>query len=326
MTLVRLPRPLLWGPRSGVAAAHPLAVTAGMEVLGAGGNAVDAAVAAGAALAVVAPDACGLGGDALLLVAAPGRAPVAYVGGAALPARAILPFTGYGPASAGVPGAVAAWCAVHADHGRLPLAAVLAPGAALAADGFPVSGGLAAALERRGERLRAAAPGWGALGATAGSVLRQPELAATLEAIRARGADGFYRGAVATAIAGAVRTSDGRGIDPDDLAAYAVAAQEPVTAELRAGPPRGHRAALAGGARGPGAAVARGRPGPGHRRRRARRDRGGQAGLRAPRGPRRDRRRRGPARRRPPGRARAGEHVARAERRRSHRGGGHRGR
>jgi gamma-glutamyltranspeptidase / glutathione hydrolase len=226
---VRLPRPLLWGPRSGVAAAHPLAVSAGMEILAAGGNAVDAAVAAAAALAVVAPDGCGLGGDALLLVAAPGRAPVAYVGGAALPARPILPFTEYGPASAGVPGAVAAWCAVHDDHGRLPLPDVFAPAAALAAGGFPVSGALAAALERRAGLLGAGASAWAARGARAGATLRQPALAATLEAIRSGGPPGFYAGPVATAIAAAVRAPGGEGIAEDDLAAYAVAAQEPVT-------------------------------------------------------------------------------------------------
>jgi gamma-glutamyltranspeptidase/glutathione hydrolase len=225
---VRLPGPLLWGPRSGVVAAHPLAVTAGLEVLGAGGNAVDASVAAAVALAVVVPDACGLGGDALLLVDRPGAPPVAYVGGAALPADPIVPFTTYGPASAGVPGAVAAWCAVHADHGRLPLADVLAPAAELAAGGFPVSGGLVAALRRRGEQLRAACPEWPALEATAGSMLRQPELAGTLEAIREAGPAGFYAGPVATAIADAVRAPGGEGISVEDLAAYAVVATEPV--------------------------------------------------------------------------------------------------
>ena len=68
-------------------AAHPLAVTAGDDVLRLGGNAVDAAVAAAAALAVVAPDQCGLGGDALLLVREPDGAVAAYVGAAALPQR-----------------------------------------------------------------------------------------------------------------------------------------------------------------------------------------------------------------------------------------------
>ena len=93
----RLPRPLLRGCRGGVVAAHPLAVTAGDDVLRAGGNAVDAAVAAAAALAVVAPDQCGLGGDALLLVRRPDGAVAAYVGAAARAAAPDPPGHGLRP-------------------------------------------------------------------------------------------------------------------------------------------------------------------------------------------------------------------------------------
>ncbi len=239
---VRIVRPLLRGPRAGIAAAHPLAVGAGTDVLAAGGNALDAAVAAAAALAVLTPDACGLGGDALLLVQAPGEPPVAYVGGAAMPRRPILPVTVYGPASAGVPGAVAAWCEAHARFGRLPLASVLAPSVELAAGGFPVSAGLTSALERHRERLEAGASGWSGLGAVTGSTLRQPELARTLDAIRADGAAGFYTGPVAQATADAVCRHDGRGIVRDDLAGYAVAGEAPLTgvygrARLAVAPP-----------------------------------------------------------------------------------------
>ena len=74
---VALPRPLLRGGRSAVVAAHPLAVSAGLEVAAAGGNAVDSAVAAAATLAVVTPEACGVGGDALMLVDVPGAEPAA---------------------------------------------------------------------------------------------------------------------------------------------------------------------------------------------------------------------------------------------------------
>lgn len=226
---VRIVRPLLRGPRSAIAAAHPLAVSAGSEVLAAGGNALDASVAAAAALAVVAPDACGLGGDALLLVQESGEPPTAYVGAAALPRRPILPVTVYGPASAGVPGAVAAWIEAHARFGRLPLADVLAPSIELALGGFPVSEGLAGALGRRRERLQTGAAGWSLLDAVTGSTLRQPELAGALGGIAAQGAAGFYSGAVATAIADAVCTPEGHGIRPEDLAAYSVTGEAAVT-------------------------------------------------------------------------------------------------
>ncbi|MEO8967619.1 MAG: gamma-glutamyltransferase [Solirubrobacteraceae bacterium] len=240
---VSIARPLLRGPRAALAAAHPLAVAAGADVFAAGGNAVDAAVAAAAALAVLCPDACGLGGDALMLVSAEGEPPLAYLGAAAVPAEPLRPVTLYGPASAGVPGAVAAWCEAHARFGRLALAEVLAPSVTLAERGFPASDWLSGALARRRERLTVGAEGWSVLGAAGARTLRQPELAATLRAISAGGAAAFYTGAVAEATAAAVAgraralaaragagegggtPPEGRGITPADLAAYSVSAE-----------------------------------------------------------------------------------------------------
>lgn len=222
---VALPRPLLRGPRTAVVAAHPLAVTAGADVAAAGGSAVDAAVAAAAALAVVAPEACGLGGDALFLVDVPHEGPVAYVGAAAAPRRAILPITTAGPGSIGVPGAVAAWCAAHARFGALALADVLAPAARLAREGFPVSAQLASALGRRDALLATGAAGWAVRAAREGETLRQPELAAVFEAVRELGAPGFTGGWVAEAIAAATGEL---GVAREDLGAYAVEPEAPV--------------------------------------------------------------------------------------------------
>ncbi len=224
----RLPRPLLRGCRGGVVAAHPLAVTAGDDVLRAGGNAVDAAVAAAAALAVVAPDQCGLGGDALLLV----RGPTARWPPTSAPPRCrsarssrSRPTARRAPAS---PAPSPRGARRTRRPGRLPLADVLGPATDLALTGFPVSDWLAGARDRRAARLDDGAPGWPLLTARPGDVWRQGALAETLEAVRAHGVDGFYRGPVAEAIEGAV-TTGGDGIDRDDLAAYAVAAEAPVT-------------------------------------------------------------------------------------------------
>ena len=154
----RLPRPVLRGCRGGVVAAHPLAVTAGDDVLRLGGNAVDAAVAAATALAVVAPDQCGLGGDALLLVREADGAVTAYVGAAALPQRPILPVTTHGPASAGVPGSVAAVRRARQASGAWR---------------SPTSSGRPRTSRSPGSRCRAGWPGR-ATGASAASATARP--------------------------------------------------------------------------------------------------------------------------------------------------------
>lgn len=227
---VNLPRPTLLGARYAVAAAHPLAASAGASVFERGGNAVDAAVSAAVALAVVAPEACGLGGDALAVLARPGEPSVAYLGGAAVPSGR-LPLDGaYGPAAAGVPGAVAAWCELHGDHGMLPLGDALAPAIGLAREGFPVSPGLPAAVARGGLPLRQQLARCPILELQAGTWWRQPELASVLEEVAARGAEGFYRGWVAGAITAASEVS------ADDLGRYRVSAEEPVQGGYRGVP------------------------------------------------------------------------------------------
>jgi gamma-glutamyltranspeptidase/glutathione hydrolase len=195
------------GPRSGlrgmVAAADQLAASAGIRMLAAGGSAADAAVATGAAMAVVGPHMSGLGGDVLAMVSAPGRAPEALLGvgragGGSDAARqraeghATMPLRG-DIRSVQVPGAVDGWLALHARYGRLPLADVLAPAIELAEEGFPASIMLALA-----SNLIHALPGAGELcpgGPLAiGQPVRLPGIARTLRAIAAEGRAGFYEG------------------------------------------------------------------------------------------------------------------------------------
>ena len=140
-------------PRSGlrgmVAAADQLASSAGIDVMARGGSAADAAVATGATMAVVGPHLCGLGGDVLAMVAAPGSPPEALLSagraGRGSDADAmrgagmsVMPLRG-DIRSVQVPGAVDGWLALHERYGRLPLADVLAPAIELADDGFPAS-------------------------------------------------------------------------------------------------------------------------------------------------------------------------------------------
>jgi gamma-glutamyltranspeptidase len=144
-------RPDVVGEAGVVVAGHPTAAQIGLEVLRRGGNAVDAAVAAAAALAVLLPHMCGLGGDAFLLAYDPERRHVAALNGSgrsaaaatpeALAARGharAVPVKGPLVATLTVPGAVAAWADALDRLGSRPLAELLAPARELAARGFPV--------------------------------------------------------------------------------------------------------------------------------------------------------------------------------------------
>jgi len=230
--------------QAGIASAHPLATAAGMEILDAGGNAFDAAVAVTAALGVVEPFSSGIGGGGFWLLhrAADGRqmfldgrerAPLAATEDMFLDDRGELtPASMEGPLSAGIPGVPAALAHLSEGYGRLPLARSLMPAIRLAREGFPVS-----ARYRRLAALRL--PLLRRYHATAtlflkdgelppiGHVIRQPDLARTLERMAEQGAAGFYQGETADLLVTAVRASGGLWRHAD-LASYQVKEREPV--------------------------------------------------------------------------------------------------
>ncbi len=199
--------------RHGMAAtSHPLSSLAAIDVLQAGGNALDAAIAACAVQCVVEPGSTGIGGDCFALISPDGSDRiVAYNGSGRAPAaadaawyrnRGFTAIPRQSPHAVTVPGAVEAWARLLADHGTRPLGALLRPAIALARDGYAVGPRVARDWASQEALLRAdpdaariflregRAPG-------AGSVHRQPELAETLEAIGRHGPDAFYTGEVA---------------------------------------------------------------------------------------------------------------------------------
>lgn len=224
------PRPVLGGQRGAVAAAHPLATAAGQRLLMEGGSAVDALVAAQAALCVLAPDACGLGGDAFALVREPGGRVLA-VNGAGPSARRADAMATSGGASVTVPGLVDAWIALHGRWGRRPLEAVLAPAVGLAEAGFEVSPALVAARTAQEARLLAGGAGeWALLRLGSGDRFVQPALARLLRAIGREGRAAFHEGPMAEAIARAVAAAGGR-LDAEDLRAEVAQLAEPLRVE-----------------------------------------------------------------------------------------------
>jgi gamma-glutamyltranspeptidase / glutathione hydrolase len=186
-----------------VAAADQLACAAGIAMLDRGGSAADAMVAAAAAMAVVGPHLCGLGGDVLAMVKAPGAPPTALLavgraGSGADPGRLRgdghrdMPLRG-DVRSVPVPGAVDGWLALHERYGTLPWSTVLAPAITLAGEGFPASTILAFATH-----LIADLPGASDLcphgPLQPNQLVRLPGIARTLRNLASEGRDGFYGG------------------------------------------------------------------------------------------------------------------------------------
>lgn len=230
-----------------VAAANPLATQAGLDMLQAGGSAIDAAVAVQMVLSLVEPQSSGIGGGAFLLHF-DGRKTQAFDGRETAPAGAnpglMLGQDGkpmafkdavVGGRAVGVPGAVAMLARAHAQHGRLPWAALFAPAIKLASNGFAVSPRMASMLASEQALQRdpvAAAYFYDTQGKAwpAGHVLRNPELAAIFGAIAEHGPTAFYNGVVAQAIAQAVQahaTNPGS-LSLQDLANYQVVEREPL--------------------------------------------------------------------------------------------------
>ena len=204
------------GSGGGVAAEEEIAARVGLEILKRGGNATDAAVATAFALAVTWPEAGNLGGGGFWVSReARGRTLVIDYRETAPRAarrdlfvrpdvRGAVPSSREGPVACGVPGSVAGLALAHRRGGHLPWKDLVAPAIRLARAGFVMTENIASSigdpehrdrLARDAETARIFLPG-GAPPAV-GTLFRQPDLAATLEAIRDRGEDGFYRGRVA---------------------------------------------------------------------------------------------------------------------------------
>ncbi|MEH6567133.1 MAG: gamma-glutamyltransferase [Halopseudomonas sp.] len=236
------------GPgQQAVASAHPIATAAGHSILEQGGNAFDAAVAVASTLAVVEPYSSGLGGGGFFLLRQPGNRDQPY---RFIDARETAPLSANrdlyrdsdgvvqrdpainGPMAAGIPGVPAALAHLAEHYGKLPLAKTLAPAIAAAENGFAISehyrtlaGYRLEVMNRypetdriflRDSRLPAV-----------GTLIKQPELAATLRAMAADGRDGFYKGKVGELLVAGVRSAGGiwQQADLDD---YKVIERSPI--------------------------------------------------------------------------------------------------
>jgi gamma-glutamyltranspeptidase / glutathione hydrolase len=233
-------------PHAIVVSVHELASRAGIEIMAAGGNAIDAAVATGFALAVVHPQAGNLGGGGFMLIRlADGRArfidyrekaPAAATANMYLDAQGnvIDNASVVGYKAIGVPGSVAGLVYAEKEYGKLTLSQVMAPAIKMAREGYPLAWQDARDLrdkdlakfsesrrifQRNGDYYKQ------------GETFRQPELARTLERI-ARDPDEFYRGAMAHELAASIQKSGGL-ITIDDLAHYEVKEREPIRGTYR---------------------------------------------------------------------------------------------
>jgi gamma-glutamyltranspeptidase/glutathione hydrolase len=235
--------------KGAIASAYPLASEAGQEILAAGGNAFDAAVAVSAALAVVEPSSSGLGGGGFYLLhrqadgletmldareKAPGAASRdMYLDSSG---NEIPNASTSGPLSSAIPGEPAAFEYLARKYGKLPLKRSLAPAIRLAREGFPLYARLQFGIKYKRDIL-ARSPAAAKAFLTAdgavpevGFIVKQPDLAKTLEAIANQGAKGFYEGQVAADLVAGVRA--GGGIwTLADLKNYQVVERKPLVGE-----------------------------------------------------------------------------------------------
>ena len=235
-----------------VAAANPLATDAGYQVLKAGGNAIDAAVAVQMVLSLVEPQSSGIGGGAFLLHSS-GRELVAWDGRETAPAAATeklfigadgkpMPFYDgvVGGRSVGVPGTVRMLEQAHRAHGRLPWAQLIQPAIQLAEQGFQVSPRLATMLANEKHLIKdpvAAKYFYDAAGKPwpVGHVLKNPELAEVLRGIAARGSAALLQGPLAQAIVDKVTRHANPGkLTLADLANYQPKRRAPLCHDLAA--------------------------------------------------------------------------------------------
>jgi gamma-glutamyltranspeptidase/glutathione hydrolase len=248
-------RSTVWGAHGAAASAHPLATLIAIDLLRAGGSAVDAAIGANAALGFLEPINCGIGGDAFAMVWDPAAGTLAGLNGSGRSPRALSLETQRARARSGfiapagavtisTPGAVDAWWALHQRFGRLAWADLFAPAIGLAEQGAPVAQTVAHYLDvsvrgfarpGRGieevENLRAI---WAPGGRTPaeGEVFANPALARTYRLIAAGGRDAYYEGEIADVIDAYFRRIGGW-LSKADLSAHRAEWVEPRSTSYR---------------------------------------------------------------------------------------------
>ena len=240
--------------RSEIIAAHgmaatsqPLATQVALDILKAGGSAVDAAIAANATLGLMEPTGCGIGGDLFAIVwdaengelsglNASGRSPqlltLEHFENEDLESVPYL-----GPLAVSVPGAVDGWFELHAKYGRLPMSELLAPAIAYASEGFPLSEIIADGWASNAE-TRAEYPGFketympNGKAPAKGEIFKNPRLASTYRQIAEGGRDAFYKGEIARKV-DSYMTEHGGFLRYDDLAAHKSEWIAPVSTNYR---------------------------------------------------------------------------------------------
>jgi gamma-glutamyltranspeptidase / glutathione hydrolase len=235
-------------PHAIVVSVSPIATQVGVDILKRGGNAVDAVVAVGFALAVVHPAAGNIGGGGFMVMRFASGAVTSIDYRETAPGRAtrdmyldsagnVMETSVTGPLAAGVPGSVAGMAEAHRRYGKLPWGDVLAPAVRLAQEGFVLdgdrAGGIRADAERLG-RFPASAAQFLPNGAPpdSGTVLVQTDLARTLQTVADSGPDAFYHGHIADLIVAEMRRGGGL-ISREDLAAYTPLWRQPVAFTYR---------------------------------------------------------------------------------------------
>jgi gamma-glutamyltranspeptidase / glutathione hydrolase len=241
------------------ATSHPIAAQVAVEVLKAGGNAVDAAIAGAVVLGIAEPQSTGIGGDCFVLVKPPGSEEIIALNGsgrapsgldaAALRAKGLTAIPLYGIEAVTLPGAVDAFCQLNADYGLMSLADTLAPAIRYAEEGIPVAPRVAFDWADDISVLKGAALDFYSFGGKApalGQIFRAPGQAEVLRRIAREGRAGFYEGEVAEDMIASLRALGGSHT-LDDLAATRCDYTTPVTGsyadiELVEHPPNGQGA------------------------------------------------------------------------------------
>jgi gamma-glutamyltranspeptidase/glutathione hydrolase len=230
-----------------VATSHPLATQTGLAILKEGGNAIDAAVAANAALGLMEPTGCGIGGDLFAIIwsakdkklyglnasgRSPGKMDLKY-----FKDRGMTEIPPYGPLPVTVPGCVDGWFELNSRFGTMTMEQILAPAIAYAREGFPVTELIGYYLTLSSERFKdypnfsdTYMPGGKPL--KKGDVFKNPYLADTYEKIAAGGRDAFYKGEIAKTIAGFIQAQGGL-LTEKDLAGHKSEWVEPVSTNYR---------------------------------------------------------------------------------------------